>query len=61
MTQSAVATELPPRASVAALAGLSETEVQARRAQGLGNTAPAVTGRTYRQIIVENLFTFINI
>jgi cation-transporting ATPase E len=34
--------------------------VLARRAQGQGNTAPPSTSRTYRQIVVENVFTFIN-
>jgi hypothetical protein len=42
------------------LTGLSEAEVRQRRGQGLGNTAPAPTGRTYRLIVVENVFTFIN-
>jgi cation-transporting ATPase E len=42
------------------LQGLSESEAQARRARGLGNTAPPPTGRTYWQIIRENVFTFIN-
>jgi len=40
--------------------GLSEREVLDRRASGQGNTAPAPTSRTYRQIVVENVFTFIN-
>lgn len=40
--------------------GLSETEVQARRAQGLGNPPPPPTSRTYGQIFRENVFTFIN-
>src|SRR5437764_6873524 len=40
--------------------GLSEREVQARRAAGRGNTAPPPTSRTYGQIIRENVFTFIN-
>ena len=41
-------------------AGLTEDEVARRRAAGLGNTAAPATSRTYRQIVVENLFTFIN-
>jgi len=41
--------------------GLSEREVLVRRANGQGNTAPAPTSRSYRQIIVENVFTFINL
>jgi len=41
--------------------GLSEGEARARRARGLGNGAPPPTGRSYRQIIGENVFTFINV
>ncbi len=40
--------------------GLSEAEAGRRRAQGLGNRAPATTGRTYWQIVRDNVFTFIN-
>jgi cation-transporting ATPase E len=40
--------------------GLSEREALDRRASGQGNTAPAPSSRTYRQIVVENVFTFIN-
>jgi len=40
--------------------GLTEREVLDRRASGQGNTAPAPSSRTYRQIVVENVFTFIN-
>lgn len=43
------------------LIGLTEQEVADRRAQGQGNTVPPPTGRTYGQIIRENIFTFINI
>ncbi len=43
------------------LRGLSEREVLARRANGQGNTAPAPTSRSYAQIVVENVFTFINL
>ena len=50
MTETAVST-----------AGLSTQEVVQRRAQGLGNSAPPPTGRTYAQIVRENVFTFINI
>lgn len=42
------------------LLGLSEQEVVERRARGLGNTSPPPTSRSYRQIVVENVFTFIN-
>jgi cation-transporting ATPase E len=44
----------------APLAGLSEAEVVRRRAVGQGNTAIPLTGRTYWQIVRENVFTFIN-
>lgn len=47
-------------ASSLGLQGLSNGEVETRRARGLGNTAPPATGRSYRQIIVENVFTFMN-
>ncbi|HUX88017.1 MAG TPA: HAD-IC family P-type ATPase, partial [Chloroflexota bacterium] len=40
--------------------GLTESEVLARRAGGLGNVLPAPTGRTYREIVRENVFTFVN-
>jgi cation-transporting ATPase E len=42
------------------LSGLTEAEVAQRRSQGLGNTVPPPTGRTYAQIMRENIFTFIN-
>ncbi len=42
------------------LGGLSEHEVGARRAHGLGNTLPPATGRTYREILRDNAFTFVN-
>ncbi|BAZ40072.1 HAD superfamily ATPase [Calothrix sp. NIES-4101] len=41
--------------------GLSEEEVQRRRAEGLGNNVCLQTSRSYRQIINENIFNFINI
>ncbi len=41
-------------------AGLASEEVEARRAEGLGNHIENKTSRTYRQIIEDNLFTFIN-
>lgn len=40
--------------------GLGAAEVEARRAAGLRNTPPPPTTRTYRQIVRENVFTFIN-
>ena len=41
--------------------GLTDAEVQARRAAGQGNTAPPSTTRSYREILRQNVFTFINI
>lgn len=49
-----------PRAAVP-INGLSTQEVTERRAKGLGNSVPPSTGRTYAQIVRENVFTFINI
>ncbi len=40
--------------------GLSDAEVDRRRAAGLANTLPPPTSRTYLQIIRENVFTFVN-
>ena len=45
----------------ALLSGLTDEEAAARRARGEGNVAPPATGRSYWQILRENLFTFINI
>src|SRR5258705_12932188 len=45
----------------ALLAGLTDEEAAARRARGEGNVAPPATGRSYWQILRENLFTFVNI
>ncbi len=41
--------------------GLSESEVLKRRAQGLANAAQLPVSRTYRDIFLENVFTFINV
>ncbi|MBN1137561.1 MAG: HAD-IC family P-type ATPase [Anaerolineae bacterium] len=43
------------------LCGLSEQEAAERRARGLGNDARLKTGRTYGQIVRENLLTFFNL
>jgi cation-transporting ATPase E len=40
--------------------GLTNAEVLERRQRGLGNDARIQTGRTYGQILKENVFTFIN-
>jgi cation-transporting ATPase E len=45
----------------ALLSGLTDVEAAARRARGEGNVAPPATGRSYWQILRENLLTFINI
>ena len=39
---------------------LTESEVAARRSQGLVNVLPVKTSRTYLQILCENVFTVIN-
>jgi cation-transporting ATPase E len=51
----------PPISLIADLPSLSEAEATRRRASGMGNTAPPSSGRSYGQIIRENVFTFINI
>jgi cation-transporting ATPase E len=40
--------------------GLTEAEAAARHQQGLGNTAPPSTTRSYAAIVRENVFTFVN-
>ena len=40
--------------------GLTDAEAAERRKQGLGNSAPPSTTRTYWAIVRENVFTFIN-
>jgi cation-transporting ATPase E len=40
--------------------GLTEAEVERRRAAGQGNSALPPSGRTYAEIVRENVFTFIN-
>ena len=52
---------MPTEWTNTALSGLTEAEVTQRRAQGLANKVPPPTGRTYAQIIRENIFTFINV
>lgn len=42
------------------LHGLSQEEVAARRVQGLGNTMPVKSSRSYAQIVRENVFNPIN-
>src|SRR5947209_3384315 len=42
------------------LRGLSDGEAADRRARGQGNTAPPPSSRSYREIIYENVVTFIN-
>jgi cation-transporting P-type ATPase E len=50
---SAAAVSTPP-------SGLSEAEAKKRRAAGQGNVIPRGGGRTYSQIVRENIFSFIN-
>ncbi len=40
--------------------GLSDSEVERRRAAGQGNSAPPPSTRSYAQIVRENVFTFVN-
>jgi cation-transporting P-type ATPase E len=40
--------------------GLTSAQVAERRAEGLGNSPPPATSRTYREIVTENVFTFVN-
>lgn len=40
--------------------GLSDREAAERRSRGLGNPQPPATGRTYREILRDNVFTFVN-
>jgi hypothetical protein len=40
--------------------GLTESEVAARRSQGLTNVLPVKTSRAYLQVLGENVFTVIN-
>src|SRR5918911_1091451 len=42
------------------ISGLSENEVATRKARGEVNAPPPAPGRTYRQIFIENVFSFIN-
>jgi cation-transporting ATPase E len=53
--------EVLPLATTEPFIGLSEQNVRERRARGEGNSAPAPTSRSYRQIFTENVFTFINL
>jgi len=42
------------------LAGLSEAEVELRRGRGEGNVVPLDSSRSYRRILFQNAFSFIN-
>src|SRR5919202_3515051 len=42
------------------VSGLSANEVAARKARGEVNAPPPAPGRTYRQIVLGNVFSFIN-
>ncbi len=54
-------TDTSTASSTVSIRGLSEQEASERRAKGLGNSALPPTGRTYTQIVRENVFTFINV
>src|SRR5262245_35701977 len=41
--------------------GLTDAEAADRRARGLGHAIKPDTGRTYRQIVRQNLLTFLNL
>ena len=49
-----------PQLAATPVGGLTDSEVERRRAAGLGNAPPPPTSRTYVQIVRENVFTFIN-
>ncbi len=53
--------ELTELTEIPGLTGLTAGEVVDRRRRGLGNDAKLETGRSYWQIIKENIFTLINI
>jgi cation-transporting P-type ATPase E len=56
-----MATKPPsPTKATSIITGLSEAEVLARRARGLGNLVTIPSSRTYLQIFKENVFTFVN-
>jgi cation-transporting ATPase E len=59
VAQIGVTTSELPRVAES-LAGLSEAEAARRCAAGLGNQLAAPTGRTYAEILRENVFTFVN-
>ena len=40
--------------------GLSDREARERRSRGFGNAPPPATGRTYREILRDNVLTFVN-
>ena len=48
------------RVTHATALGLSEREAAQRRSRGLGNSLPPATGRTYREILRDNVVTFVN-
>jgi cation-transporting P-type ATPase E len=52
---------MPDYGDPSLLCGLTEAEAARRLAAGQGNIAQPPTSRTYRQIMVENVFTFFNV
>lgn len=61
MTEEALVLLAPtPSSPMTPATGLTDAEAADRRAEGLGNTAPPGTTRTYVEIVRENVFTFVN-
>ena len=56
----ALPTELPEGFQATPMTGLTEEEVERRRAAGKSNTQPRNDGKTTAQIIIGNVFTFFN-
>jgi cation-transporting ATPase E len=56
-----IAPELPGNLPPTPASGLTDLEADARRARGLGNDARIGTGRSYGDILRENVFTVVNV
>lgn len=61
LKQDYISSKILPMNSATLQSGLTEQEATARRAAGQGNNLPLQSSRTYRDILRDNLFTFINI
>lgn len=55
-----IMTDVASTSTLNPLTGLTDQEAAKRRASGQGNDLPLQTSRTYRDILRDNLFTFIN-